>query len=81
MLTDEKLTKKTTVGVCNYFRTGACYYNRDYFIGTHILYESDLLSTSQFLFNKNNLMGTVYIGYKFKINGFNRFVSNILGGD
>lgn len=79
MLTDEAPTKKTTAGICNYFRTGACYYNRDYFIGTHILYENDLLSTSQFLFNKNNLVGAIYIGYKFKVDGFNRIASNLLG--
>lgn len=79
MIADVSPTKKTTVGVCNYFRSGACYYNKDYFVGTHILYENDLLSTHQFLFNKNNLVGVIYVGYKFKIDGFNRFVSNILG--
>lgn len=81
MLTDETTVRKTTAGVCNYFRTGACYYNRDYFAGVHILYENDLLSTRQFLFNKNNLLGSVYVGYKFNVDGFNRFATNILGID
>jgi hypothetical protein len=79
MLSDDPFSKKTKLGGCNYFRTGACYYNKDYFIGAHVLHELDALDTSHFLFNKNNQIAVVYLGYKFNVDGFNRFVSNIIG--
>ena len=78
MISDESYTSKTTLGGCNYFRTGACYYHKNYFIGAHILHEFDILSTSQFLFNKTNQTAVVYIGYKFNVDGFNKFVSNLV---
>ena len=81
MLYDDSPTSNTKMGVCNYLQTGACYYNKDYFIGTNISYEFDVLSTNQFLFNKTNLTAVLYIGYKFNVDGFNRFVSNMLNVD
>ncbi|MDR2775122.1 MAG: DUF4421 domain-containing protein [Tannerella sp.] len=81
MFTDHTPTEETKLGKCNYFRAGTCYYNKDYFVGAHVLYEIDELNTSRFLFNKNNLSAFVYVGYKFKIDRFNRFVSNLVPGD
>ena len=81
MLNDDSPTSNTKIGLCNYFRTGACYYNKDYFIGTNISYEIDALSTNQFLFNKTNLNAVLFLGYKFKVDGFNRFVSKLLNVD
>lgn len=78
MVSDKIPTKETKLGGSNHFRTGACYYNQDYFIGAHISHEVDLLSTNKFLFNKNNLLAVLYIGYKFKVDGFNRFASDLL---
>ena len=78
MLYDTSPTNNTKIGICNYLRTGTCYYNKNYYIGTNILYEFDALSTNQFLFNRTNLTGVVYIGYKFNVDSFNRFVSNTL---
>ena len=78
MLFDNTPISKTNVGLSNRFRTGACYYNKDYYIGTNVSYEVDFLNTNQFLFNNTNLTGYIYIGYKFNIDGFNRFVSNLL---
>ena len=78
MLYDNSHTSSTKLGVCNYFHTGTCYYNKDYYIGTNILYEFDVLNTNQFLFNRTNLTAALFIGYKFNVDGFNRFVSNAL---
>ena len=78
MLYDNTPVSNTKVGICNYLRTGACYYNKDYFIGTNISYEFDALNATQFLFNKTNLNAVLYLGYKFKVDGFNRFVSKML---
>ena len=78
MLYDNSPVSNTKVGICNYLRTGACYYNNDYFIGTNISYEFDALNATQFLFNKTNLNAVVYLGYKFNVDGFNRFVSKML---
>ena len=78
MLFDNSQISKTNVGLSNQFRTGACYYNKDYYIGTNVSYEADILSTNQFLFNNTGLTGSIYIGYKFNVDGFNRFVSNML---
>ena len=78
MLSDISPTAKTNLGWCNYFRTGACYYNKNYFIGTNISYEIDALSTNHVLFNKANLNTVIYLGYKFNVSKFNNFVSDIL---
>ena len=78
MLFDNSQISKTNVGLSNQLRTGACYYNKDYYIGTNVSYEVDILNTNQFLFNNTGLSGNIYIGYKFNIDGFNRFVSNML---
>ena len=78
MLFDNLQISKTNIGLSNRLRTGACYYNKDYYIGTNVSYEADILNTSQFLFNNTGLSGNIYIGYKFNIDGFNRFVSNML---
>lgn len=43
---------------------GACYYNKEYFIGVHLRHELDVLNTGRFLFNKNNRTAVVYTGYK-----------------
>ncbi len=79
MLSKDAFSKKSNLGGCNYFRTGACYYNKDFFVGVHVLHELDALNTNHFLFNKNNQIAVVYLGYKFNVDGFNRFVSNIIG--
>ena len=81
MLNDNSPTSNTKSGICNYFRIGACYYNKDYFIGTNISYEIDVLSTNQFLFNRTNLNTVLYLGHKFNVDGFNRFVSKMLKVD
>jgi len=78
MLSDVSPTAKTNLGWCNYFRTGACYYNKSYFIGTNISYEIDALSTNHVLFNKANLNTVIYLGYKFNVSKFNSFVSDFL---
>ena len=78
MLYDNSPISNTKVGICNYLRTGACYYNKDYFIGTNISYEFDALNATQFLFNKTNLNAVLYLGYKFNVDGFNRFLSKML---
>ena len=77
MFSDNTPTKETKLGGSNYFRTGACYYNKDYFIGAHVSHELDALSTNKFLFNKNNQLAVLYIGYKFKVDHFNHFISNL----
>ena len=81
MLLEDSPVSNTKLGVCNYLRTGTCYYNKDYFIGTNISYEFDALSVNQFLFNKTNLNTVLYLGYKFNVDGFNRFVSKMLNVD
>jgi hypothetical protein len=78
MSPDDTPTEETKPGGSNYFRAGTCYYNGDYFIGAHIHHELDVLNTSRFVFNKNNLTAVVYIGYKFRIDRFNRFVSGLM---
>lgn len=78
MFLDHIPTRETKLGKCNYFRMGTCYYNKDYFIGVHVSHEIDELNTSRFLFNKNSLSAFIYVGYKFRIDGFNRFVSGLM---
>jgi hypothetical protein len=78
MLPDHAPTRETKLGGSNYFRAGTCYYNRDYFIGAHVYHEFDALRTSRFQFNKNSQTAVLYVGYKFSINRFNRFVSDLL---
>lgn len=78
MYSDQTPTEETKLGGSNYFRTGACYYNKDYFIGAHLSLEVDVLSTSKFVFNKNNRLAMLYVGYKFEVERFNQFVSSLL---
>jgi hypothetical protein len=78
MSSDPAPTRETKLGGSNYFRTGTCYYNKDYFIGAHFHHELDMLNTSRFQFNKNNQTAVIYIGYKFNINRFNSLVSDVL---
>ena len=81
MLHDEGVTRKATFGGCNYARLGACYYNKNFFIGLHAHNELDILQTGRFIFKKSNTTGILYAGYKFKVDRFNEMVSKLLNMD